>query len=559
MSMASRKRINPYVGPRAFRPGEALYGRDREVVDLLDLLIAERIVILCSPSGAGKTSLIQAALMPKLVEENFEVLPIIRVNQDAPPGTHRPSNVNRYLLSAMLYLEQSIPDQARLEKLAVTGFATYLDEREASGRREMPPFLIFDQFEEVLTLDPTDQQEKAAFFDQVGIALRDRRRWGLFAIREEFLGALEPFLQSVPTRLQTRYRLDLLDEAAALKAVQLPAKAEEVTFTDAAASLVVNDLRQVQVQLPAGEIERRAGAYVEPVVLQVVCQRLWDRLPAEADKITPEHVRTIGNVDTALSDYYAGKAAAIAAETHVKERAIREWFDHELITEQGTRGQVLQQPARSRGLDNGVIAKLVDAHLVRAEQRLGATWYELAHDRLIDPLRSSNKEWDQANLSPLKVQADLWMRNNRPDGMLLRGDALGQAEAWAEPRRDELAAHEIEFLGKSWREEERLRTLAEKADAEERARIEAERRATQERTAAEQAQKLQAEAEAARKRAEYEQAQADVSRREAEAQRDKARKYLAFATLMLWLRLWQQLLVGGSGAKRPVHNPRSCP
>ena len=66
---ARRAASNPYVGPRSFRRGDALYGRDREIADLLDLLIAERIVLLHSPSGAGKTSLIQAGLIPLLEEE----------------------------------------------------------------------------------------------------------------------------------------------------------------------------------------------------------------------------------------------------------------------------------------------------------------------------------------------------------------------------------------------------------------------------------------------------------------------------------------------------------
>ena len=63
---SSQPRPNPYVGPRAFQTGEKLYGRDREVRELLDLLIAERIVLLFSPSGAGKSSLIQAGLAPLL-------------------------------------------------------------------------------------------------------------------------------------------------------------------------------------------------------------------------------------------------------------------------------------------------------------------------------------------------------------------------------------------------------------------------------------------------------------------------------------------------------------
>jgi len=73
-------RANPYPGPRAFQRGESLHGRDREVMELLDLLIAERIVLLYSPSGADKTSLIQAALIPELEREGFQVLPIMRVS-----------------------------------------------------------------------------------------------------------------------------------------------------------------------------------------------------------------------------------------------------------------------------------------------------------------------------------------------------------------------------------------------------------------------------------------------------------------------------------------------
>src|SRR5512139_1071945 len=77
---------NPYVGPRAFQTGEKLYGRDSEVQQLLDLLIAERIVLLYSPSGAGKSSLVQAGLIPCLRDEGFRVLPVTRVNLDPPAG-----------------------------------------------------------------------------------------------------------------------------------------------------------------------------------------------------------------------------------------------------------------------------------------------------------------------------------------------------------------------------------------------------------------------------------------------------------------------------------------
>jgi CHAT domain len=64
---------------------------------------------------------------------------------------------------------------------------------------------------------------------------------------------------------------------------------------------------------------------------------------------------------------------------------------------------------------------VVDAHLLRAEERRGVTWYELAHDRLIAPVRQDNAIWFEAHLSALQRQARLWDSANRPDGLLLRG------------------------------------------------------------------------------------------------------------------------------------------
>ena len=46
----------PYVGPRPFKLAEKFfYGRDAEIRELRDLLVARHIVLLYSPSGAGKT------------------------------------------------------------------------------------------------------------------------------------------------------------------------------------------------------------------------------------------------------------------------------------------------------------------------------------------------------------------------------------------------------------------------------------------------------------------------------------------------------------------------
>ena len=156
MSTAAAARVNPYVGPRSFRTGETLYGRDREVLELLDLLLAERIVLLYSPSGAGKTSLIQAALVPELERRRFLVHPLIRVGFE-PPTASRQTKFNRYVLSSLLSLEEVLPPRPErpLPDLAATSFEDYLNQtalasitagagtaaQDTRGRNEV---LIFD-------------------------------------------------------------------------------------------------------------------------------------------------------------------------------------------------------------------------------------------------------------------------------------------------------------------------------------------------------------------------------------------------------------------------------
>jgi Novel STAND NTPase 1 len=130
--MTPQTRPNPYVGPRAFQYGETLYGRDREVVELLDLLIAERIVLLYSPSGAGKSSLIQAALIPELEKEGFRVLPVMRVSLEPSPALDTSPMANRYILSLLLSLEEALPEEQQmpLAELAGMELVDYLDRRQ---------------------------------------------------------------------------------------------------------------------------------------------------------------------------------------------------------------------------------------------------------------------------------------------------------------------------------------------------------------------------------------------------------------------------------------------
>jgi hypothetical protein len=73
-------KISRYPGTRPFEAAEKhlFYGREREINDLTRLTILERLVVLFGKSGYGKSSLLQAGVLPKLAlqEETWTPLPM---------------------------------------------------------------------------------------------------------------------------------------------------------------------------------------------------------------------------------------------------------------------------------------------------------------------------------------------------------------------------------------------------------------------------------------------------------------------------------------------------
>jgi len=443
---------NPFVGPKALTEEDTLFGRSVELKTLHAMLIADRIVLLYSPSGAGKTSLLHAGLKPLLVQDGFVVRPTIRVTHEVPPALGEHSPRNRYLLSTLLSLEAGRSKELEVATLADISLDEYLTTTRAISDADDTECLIFDQFEELFTVDPIDVDEKEAFIEEVSQALRNSSRWAVFSMREDFVAYLDPSLKLIPTKLRSRFRLDLLGPEPALQAIQGPAREAGVEFSTEAAALVVDDLRTVLVQRGADVVPEK-GPTVEPVQLQVVCHRLWTRL-GDVSRIEPEHVRELGDVDNALRDFYDDVVSEVAERTGVSERAIRTWISDELVTEQGFRAQTQRGPTEDTL--GRVLPDLEDTHLLRADRRRTTVWYELAHDRLVDPINFSNSLWLEEHLSVLQRGARLWDAQRRDDRALLVGPQLEAADAWAASHPDELGEVERDFLEASHEEEARV-------------------------------------------------------------------------------------------------------
>jgi hypothetical protein len=413
---------NPYVGPRALRTGEDLPARSQEVRDLTDLLIAERITLLHAPSGAGKTSLIQAGVIPLLEREGefqnerpFRPTPALRVKTPPRPGL---KVRNRYTHSIALEL---LPgrDEAEVATMA-------LDEVIAEAmpwRADHTPVLILDQFEEVLVLDPTDWRNQDVFFAELGRVLRTNDIWLLVAMREDYMGGLDRYLHHIPGYLQTTFRLDFLDTEAAKVAIRQPAAKRGVEFTDDAAGELVKQLCTIRVQSPGDGVGMVEGPYVQPFQLQVVCRSLWRSLQrekhAQLRTIDLTRVRRHADVAESLRRYYRDTLTDVASDTGMDELALRDWIENCLVTAQGFRSQTMVRPASDTADTKAVVGALQNAYLLRSDTRSGSIWYELAHDQLIAPILEDNTAWREARLESWQQRARDWHATRQRDLLLV--------------------------------------------------------------------------------------------------------------------------------------------
>jgi hypothetical protein len=454
---------NPYMGPRTFTRADSgrFFGREREARDLYSLIVSERLVLFYAQSGAGKSSLLNARIVPQLEDNGYAVLPVARVSGELPEKVSSVNNIFAFNLMMGLLEECSTPNRfANMElKEFLAGLVTddgrtYTFEEVTAdavaddGYVDTYSVLLIDQFEEIITTHQDRWQERSDFFRQLNEAmLADPRLWVVLTLREDFVAALEPFAPLLTDHLRARFYMQRMDETAGLQAIEEPAALAGRPFTPEAAQTLVDNLREIRGQHNGGS---QLGQFVEPVQLQVVCYQLWEDLKEQiADQITSQDLARSGDVDTSLSKFYDDAIAHVVEESDgsVSALELRNWFQHELITEANTRGIVYQGATETAGLDNRVVQRLSNRFLLRSEQRAGGTWYELIHDRFIDPILEANQRWRQEQGEILNA-AEAWQAQDKDPGKLYKGLNLISAQ-WSYRGRKDLEPLVRKFLNAS--------------------------------------------------------------------------------------------------------------
>jgi DNA-binding winged helix-turn-helix (wHTH) protein/WD40 repeat protein len=428
----------PYPGLAAFTEDDAefFFGREAEVTRLWRKLTGRRLLAVIGPSGVGKSSFLQAGLVPAAPDGWGVVV--------CQPGDDPLAGLARSLLPEFEGDREAIKGLVgvRDTDTAATLVARW---RQPHGRA----LLIVDQFEELFTLNPPEVQTR--FAELLGHLACKADVHVLLSMRDDFLyrchnhRELEPIFDAL-TPIKVPGRGDLR------RALEQPAARFAYAFED-------DDLVDEMLEAVADE----RGALP---MLAFAIARLWEARDRERKLLTRQAYAEIGGVAGALAHHAEATLERIGRE---RLPVVREVFRN-LVTAEGTRAvrewdELLSvfngdetvgagfTPAREAAED--VLRELIDARLLtsyelREEEDDPTRRVEIIHESLLTNwprlVRWQTQDADSARMrDELRQAARSWDEHGRHRDRLWSGAAYREFASWRERYPGGLSELEEEF------------------------------------------------------------------------------------------------------------------
>ena len=411
---------NPWPGLAPFAEDQAVFfhGRRKEVEELFRLVRLNPLTVLYGQSGLGKTSLLSAALFPRLRSAGYLPVPIRLHYSAAAPGPR--AQLWLALVAAFESGGVKAPPLGDDETLWEYFHRRSLALPDRNGN-PIKPVLIFDQFEELFTLGaeradggafvqdgvselaalienhPPDRVEARFNREPTLVAQFDFDRQDhrvLLSLREDYLAHLHDLAPRIPSITLNNLRLTPLDGPRALDAVEKPGGALVTPdVAEAIVRFVAGSAEEHKSGDGAGGAEPRGPArtrpiealVVDPSLLSLSCRELNQKRRAAGERrITPALVAE--SSENILSEFYERSLSDLPA-------AVRVFVEDELLTPSGFRETKALESARSElaaaGVPAEVLNTLVARRLLHYELRGRDTRVELTHDVLTKVVSAS--------------------------------------------------------------------------------------------------------------------------------------------------------------------------
>lgn len=334
---------NPFVGLRPFESEESLlfFGRQQQVVELLQCLHRFHFVALVGSSGSGKSSLVRAGLIPSLkagyLVKNKDKWIIAMMK----PGQSPLCN----LAEAIINQQDSLT-----EKLSVTALENLIKEEGVDAIFDnLKPFwkenntnffLLVDQFEELfrfsLNQRNSEKQDESIDFVNILLELAANKNLPIYIVitmRSDFIGDCSQFYGLPEAINQSQYLVPRLNRLQLKSTIEGPIKLYDGKIAPALTAKLLNDMQLVKDELP---------------LLQHVLMRLWDYKQADGDDVAlnvEDYVR-VGGIENALSNH---ADEALAGMTEQELKLTKKIF--QALTTVDEDGRKIRRPARLSQLE----------------------------------------------------------------------------------------------------------------------------------------------------------------------------------------------------------------
>jgi len=301
--MSMDREMNPFVGLRPFESDESLlfFGRQEQVLELLERLHNNHFVGVVGPSGSGKSSLIRAGLIPKLkagylVDERDQwVFSIFK------PGESPIYNFVKSILGSLKIDVFNDAIEKLVEKIKEEGTSAILELfEETLKNKRINIFVLVDQFEELFrfSIETNDKakKEEAAEFVNILIELSHFKKLPFYIVitmRSDFTGDCTQFFGLPEALNKSQYLVPRLTRSQLKTVIEGPIRLSKGNINPALTVRILNDLQNVKDELP---------------LLQHTLMRTWDY-----------EVQTNKNNELDLHDYEAIGGIANALSLHADE------------------------------------------------------------------------------------------------------------------------------------------------------------------------------------------------------------------------------------------------
>jgi hypothetical protein len=382
---------NPFPGPKPYRRGQAdvFFGRQETVDELVSLVLSSGVVLLHSVSGAGKSSLLQAGLLPELEDLRVLALPMVRLGRigDGRPALRAGGNPFLTLCQETVAAGLELgPDDVRAEG----GLPELFRAARARAGDDLV-LLVLDQFEEIF-LDPALWAERDDFLREIRRATDgDDGVRVLLSMRSDYLAELLPHEDALPSRLVTRFAIESLREDAARAAITGAFAYTDVPISPDDVDRLLDQMLDLAVGRPDGTPVR--GQYVNLIQLQILCRRLWqDAADSQSGEVSVGARRDVPDLEEMMRGFVDAALTDVVRATGADEGIVRRWLADRLITG-NRRRDLLAVDATAGGLSPELLDGLERARLIQVEQRNRSRWAELTHDSMVSAVLGSNERW----------------------------------------------------------------------------------------------------------------------------------------------------------------------